>query len=284
MIKKKNRNTNKENIDYPVIEMPLKLDFESLRNYSNYNELVEYLKDIKGDFGKAIIKLDINRPVAITSSDYKLVKHKDMVENIEKVLKNNGLKIELFDINFGGKYGNRVYLNYILPDYKFKVNNDTIIPFIQAYSCYDKFLSVGLLTGIYREESEGVVIFKKKGQLPKRKHFRKSVNFKDDMIRIGKWISDLGSLRRYLIKLTTEPLEGIDSDYVVQQLIEKKMHQERFYYSKVLQKYINEFKETEYSLLFAISDYITHKYMDNKKRSYDRSRNAQINLSNLFFE
>lgn len=283
MIKKKPRIVDKNVIDYPVIEVPLTLDLESLKNYSKYSILYDFLKKTKGDYGKAIIRLDTQKKIATTSSDYYLMQHMDAISKLEDILQKHGIIIEVFDINFGGKFGNRAYVNYLLPQYVFEIQNDKIIPFIQAYSCYDKFLSVGLLTGLYRIESEGGIIFKKRGELPKRKHFRKSVSFKKDVIDLKEWISELGSLRRYLSSLLLLSLTNIDVNFVINRIILKNLHRDRFIRTKVLQRYIERFGNNEYSLLWSISDYVTHKYIDNKKRSYDRSRDAQINLTNVFF-
>ncbi len=286
MIKKKDRNTDKSIIDYPVIEIPLRLDLESLKNYPNYQLLYNLLKDTEGDYGKVIIRLDTQKIIAITSTGYYLTKHIESISKLEYLLQRHGIDAEIFDINFGGKLGNRVYVNYQLPQYIFEINGDKFIPFIQAYSCYDRFLSVGLLTGLYRAESEGGILFKKRGRLPKRKHFRKSVSFKKDVIDLKYWISDLGNLRRHL-KVLLDRTFSNDSDslnFYISKVITKELHRRRYINSKILTRYINEFGNNEYSLLWSLSDYITHKYIDNKKRAYDRSREAQINLTNLFFD
>jgi len=282
MIKKKQRNVNKNTIDYPVIEIPLRLDLESLKSYHNYPLLYDFLKNTRGDYGKVIIRLDTQKVIAITSSSYYLIKHIKSISKLEKLLKKYGIEAEIFDINFGGKLGNRVFVNYILPQYVFDINGDKLLPFIQAYSCYDRFLSVGLVTGVYREESEGAIIFKKKGVLPKRKHFRKSVNFEGDLIDVRKWISDLGNLRRD-IKMLSHSSMPDDINSVVSKVIFKNLHRNRFENTKVLKRYVNQFGENKYSLLWALADFVTHKYIDNKKRAYDRSREAQIILTNLFF-
>jgi len=130
MIKQKTRHTDKSLINFPVVFTPLMIT----------NPLY---RDVKGNAGQAIVRVDTKRIITIASEYYEPLTHIDKINNMEQVLRDLGINFELFDINIGGVSGNRVFLNYILPTYKFDVEGDIFVPFIQIYSAYDRYLSTG---------------------------------------------------------------------------------------------------------------------------------------------
>jgi len=289
MIKLKSKNIDKLLIDYPIIEIPLMLDITTLLD--NLTDLctLDQLSQVRENLGKAIFRVDTKEVITTVSKDYQVITHIDMLKNVEDTLKINGLDFELFDINEGGKNKNRVYVNYLLPSYKFTVDEDVYIPFIQAYSCYDKFLSYGLLTGLYRIDNESAFLVFDKTLLAKRRHLRGKLELTEDMIHIEKWISTLGELRRKISDLrnpsnSTETLL-IEGENIIRKVIKAKRHRRIFKELNILPEYVKRFGNTKYALFVALSEYVTHGLIDDKKkRAYDRSRGAQIQLYNLFLK
>jgi hypothetical protein len=287
MLKQKQRNINKEILNFPVLEIPLKLDINhpDINNILTYENKQNLIENLKGRLGKAIVKLNTSEIITTVSDDYKLITHKDMIENVEKTLKMSGLEFELFDINEGGKNKNRAYINYLLPTYKFDIEGDIWIPYIQAYSCYDKFLSYGLLTGLYRIENESSFLIFDKKLLASRRHLRGKLELTEDMVEISKWISKLGELRRRIKdwKELKEALDYLELHSSISQVIKIKKHREKFRTLKITHEYIKKFGENYYSLMVSLMEYAVHGLWDEKKRrAYDRSRNAQIQIANIF--
>lgn len=279
-MRQKLRNIDINTIDYPIIMIPLDLNYEYL--WSNSSLPRGKKLAVQGDLGRTIIRLDTGKVLANVSKEYPLISHKSMIKNVEKTLHDCGLNHELFDINFGGKYGNRVYVNYLLRDYAFTIRTDEYIPFIQAYNCYDKFLSYGLVTGLYRASNNSCFIFPKKDLLPKRKHWRGNLEFTEDMIEVKKWISELINLRSLINLLFKKELSNLAVETAIEYVFNVKMHRKRFKEYQVLNKYVKQFDNNYYALFCALLEYATHWTINNKIRSYDKSRRVQMNVPKLF--
>jgi hypothetical protein len=286
MINQKCRSTDRNILNFQVMEIPLKLDINHpcLQGILRYEDKIRLLQNLKGRLGKAIVKTESSDIITTVSDDYKLITHKDMLDNVEDTLKRSGLHFQLFDINEGGKNKNRAYVNYLLSDYKFDIEGDVWIPYIQAYSCYDKFLSYGLLTGLYRIENESSFLIFDKTILASRRHLRGKLELTEDMVEISKWISKLGELRRKIKDyLNLQLPDYLPQTNIINRIIKIKKHRERFIESQLISSYIQKFGTTYYSLLVSLMDYSTHGFWDAKKRrAYDRSRNAQIQTANIF--
>lgn len=291
MIKQKTRNIDKNKVNPPILEIPLKLD---INHPSLGEENSEYIKShiysLKGSLGKAIVRLDTMEIITTVSDDYKVITHKDMFDNVENTLKMSGLEFVLYDINEGGKNKNRVYVNYLLPTYKFDIDGDVWVPYIQAYSCYDKFLSYGLLTGLYRVKNESALLIFDRKLLASRRHLRGKLELTEDMVNVKNWIDKLGELRRRIKHLkTSEAMINPDcntitvKDIIIASVITVKKHRKKFEEFKLLPKYTEEFGNNAYSLMLALMEYCTHVlYDEKKKRPYDRSRKALTELTNNF--
>lgn len=286
MLKCKSRNTYKKSVDYPIVEIPLKLDISCIFDQVE-PAAVQKFATLKGSLGKAIVRLDTGECIATVSNEYKLIKHIDMFDNVEQALKMSGLNFILYDINQGGKNKNRVYVNYILPDYKFEVHGDEYVPYIQAYSCYDRFLSYGLLTGFYRIENESAILIFNK--IAARRHLRGKLELREDMIDIGKWIAELGEWRKKIKSLleTSGSMYSlaVEGENIIKKVIKVRKHRQCFKQLGILTKYIEKYGSNHYALFVALMEYATHGLWDSKKRrAYDRSRNAQIQITNMFLK
>lgn len=281
MILRKKLNTDKRTIIYPVLELNLTIDpiFLDDKMY-----IISY--DIKKQLGKALLRINPPDLITIVSPKYIFVTHERLFSNVEDILTNNGIEFKLFDINEGGKNRNRAYINYILPAYKFSINTDEWIPYIQAYNCYDKFMSYGLLTGLYRIQNESALLIFDKKILASRRHVRKNIELKEDILNVKEWISKLGELRRTIQNLTEQWISNnAFVENIVRKVIKVKKHQQIFYNENILTNYINTFGNNYYSLLISLMEYATHGLWNkSRKRSYDRSRNAQMEIANIFLK
>jgi len=291
MIKQKIRNTDKSKVNPVILEVPLKLDINHpILGEENSNFIKQNIHLLKGSVGKAIVRTDTMEIVTTVSDDYKVITHKDMFDNVENTLKMSGLEFILYDINEGGKNRNRVYANYLLPSYKFDIDGDEWIPYIQAYSCYDKFLSYGLLTGLYRIKNESALLMFDRKLLASRRHLRGKLELTEDMVNVKNWIDKLGDLRRRINDLRVKPLilnieyENVTvGDIITRYVIVVKKHRKKFEESKLLLKYKEQFGNNYYSLLIALMEYCTHVlYDEKKKRPYDRSRKALTQIADSF--
>jgi hypothetical protein len=282
-LKRKHRNIDKEKVNYPILEIPLKLDI----NYPVLNlteqDKFNIINNLKGKLGRAILRVDTNEIITTVSDDYKTISHVNMFNNVEETLHMSGLHFELFDINEGGKHRNRVYANYLLPSYSFDINGDVWVPFIQAYSCYDKFLSYGLLTGLYRKESESAFLIFNRALLAKRRHVRGKLELKEDMINIGRWISELGEVRRTIKNYLDKPTTEDSLQAIIEIVLRVKMHRKRLFSHKLLENYKIQFGNNYYTALISLMEYATHYLFNlNRKRPYDLSRESQILIGDNF--
>ena len=292
MIKKKERCIDKDNIFFPVLEIPMRLDINHpsligkeaiLNQLSNNLSMKEGKGYLKGKLGKALVRVDKGEILTTVSNNYHMLTHEKFIETAESTMRLNGIEFELFDINIGGKNQNRVFCNYILPSYKFDVEGDVFIPFIQAYNCYDKFLSYGLLTGMYREETESAFLVFNKNILASRRHSRGKVGLTEDMIDVGNWISKLGELRRRIYELKEKNITEYDSFLLIGNVLKAMMHRNLFIKHKLLKREEERYGKTCYSLFLSLLYYSTHGlYNTSRIRPYDMSRHSQIKIHDVF--
>jgi hypothetical protein len=255
------------NIDYftvpEVYEIPLELNREACAFLWRKEEDVTKLLSFNSLLGKALVQLDPPNLISIVSKDYKHISHKDIISNVEEALKSSGIDFELYDINEGGKNKNRLYINYVLPSYRFKIDKDEWIPFIQVYNCYDKFLSYGLLTGLYRVSSESALIVFDKKLLASRRHVRGKIEIREDMINIERWISKIGELRRSLQSLTQEKVVDKFVAYnIIKKVFKFKKYRKYFKESDILKTNIKMYGNTYYAYLISLMEYSTHCLWD----------------------
>ena len=242
---------------------------------------------VDGGHGYAIIRTDIMKTLATVSYYYEFVTHRQVVERLEKALSNEGVDFRLFDINIGGIGQNRIFLNYELPSYSFDIEGDVFIPFIQIFSSYDRYMSFGAISGVYRADNYSAIIVPKGLDLIQRRHL-KSKGIKTEaslrkMIDIGTWVDGLVSLRGALKILKLKELNPAMIEHTINLVFDKKNHQRMFKASVLLEDNIKEFGYNQYAFLNALSEYATHGIMNEKRRrSYDKSREAQVLLGKLF--
>uniref|UniRef100_A0A7C3WVD9 Uncharacterized protein n=1 Tax=Dictyoglomus turgidum TaxID=513050 RepID=A0A7C3WVD9_9BACT len=278
MILKKQRNLKKEDFYYDIVEIPI---------------IVSFQEKIQECLGNILVRKNslLENPTAdvltIVSSNYKVILHKDFVETVENTLFKEGLKYEVYDINEGGKNNNRLFINYILPSYKFSIRNDTWVPFVQGYNCYDKFMSYGLGIGLYNLNYESAFLISGNVLTYKKKHVKRSgVNLEFDMIKVSEWISSIGKVRRALGLLYESSLNTQeDVVFLIKGVLGNRKHFNIFQSNHIFERFVVEYGFTYYSLLLSLMYYVTHAYFFIlKKRSYDESRNKQLLLYNKFIK
>lgn len=292
MIKKKVRCVDRNSIYFPVLEIPLKLDINHpsllekeslLQELSNNLAIREGKGYLKGKLGKVLVRVDTGEIITTVSNNYYLLTHEKFLDNVEEIMRLNGIEFELFDVNIGGKNNNRIYVNYLLPSYKFDVDGEVFIPFIQAYNCYDKFLSYGLLTGIYREDTESAFLVFNKSILVSRRHSREKLELTEDMVDVRGWISKLTELRRKVKDLKSKQVSEYDSFLVIGSVLKARRHRDLFIKHKLQSREEDKFGKNYFSLLLSLMYYSTHGlYNSSRIRPYDLSRYSQIKIHEIF--
>ena len=278
ILPKKERNTNKKIIDFPVDFIPLQLD----TNYLLQNHLSS--DNIKGDRGKVSVRMDTNEIIAVVTQEYGFIKHIQMVNNLEKTLHQAGIPFSIFDINMSGKCGNRVYINYTIPSYSFTIEGDSYVPFIHLYSSHDHDMSHGIFTGFYRQECENACIMTKGLTLLKKRHRQKYFKVdEEDMLDIGHWIANVSNARRSLSGLLSKSFDALDVTRALDKVFNRKKYRNHFLENEILKKSIKKFGDNQYALFNALTEYATHFIVrEDRVRSYDTSRKSQIAISKLF--
>jgi len=93
-------NTDKSVVTYPVQKLPLNFQDVTL---ATEQAAKEFQGIYTGDLGCAIVRDDNKRVITITSSDYQLVPHTDVINAVEAVFDINKWDFQLHDINTGGR-------------------------------------------------------------------------------------------------------------------------------------------------------------------------------------
>ena len=248
-----------------------------------------------GDPGKSVVRLDTNEIIGNVSSDYKIIPHKKVIENIEAVFAANDVKAEVHSIHTGGVTGHRMYVNYILPDLDIKVGDDVYHPYVQAFNSYDKSMSFGTITGLFREKcSNGMLLGTRDTLINAKKHYQ-SVNLDDMVLDVDAWFEQIMNYGSKLEKLLTLPIPGnitrtdeepynwLDSE--LDKIFERKIHISDFKESGLLAKYKKELGDNQYALFNALTDFATHSIEDPEKiRSFDMARKVQRKITTRFVD
>jgi hypothetical protein len=136
--------------------------------------------------------------------------------------------------------------------------------------------------------NESAIIFFDPKLLAKRRHLRGRLELREDMINIGKWIDTLGEIRKKIKQLSYFDSSNkviTEGENIIKRCIKVNKHRKRFKDLGIISEHTKEYGDTYYSLFIALMEYATHGLWDEKKkRSYDRSRYAQIQIANNFLK
>lgn len=268
------RNTDVSVIDFPVSKFPLQFADPKIQSV------------VKGDRGVSIVRTDSNQIITNAGSDYQLVPHREVLAAVESMFEANSLKYELYDIHTGGTKGNRMYVNYILPSYRFKVEDDEYMPFVQVQNSYDKFILFGLVTGLYRTACwNGNLWGTREMQFTTKKHVSTNISLSDIAWDIDKWIQNLGMAESQLERLRKEPLSETTIEDVLKKILPQEKDQAAFKHFKLLEEYVAELGNNKYALFNALTAYATHG-MSNPElcKNYDKARQVQMKVTNVFLQ
>ena len=276
----RNRNTDKSVVTYPVQKLPLNFQDVTL---ATKQATKKFQGIYTGDLGCAIVRDDNKRVITNTSSDYQLVPHTDVINAVEAVFDINKWKYQLYDINTGGRRGNKMYVTYHLSQYKFDVSEgDTMIPYIQVYNSYDKSLLFGAAVGLYRQIcSNGLVITTKTNSL-KMRHFKENISLSDVALEIEAFLAEVGMAKKKLLIMKTEEISDTTIEKLLPKIFKRERDQKKVKDSGILKDYFTELGKTKYAFMNACTAYATHimpTYSDN----YDHEFEIQGKISRLFF-
>ena len=246
--------------------------------------------EYSGDPGKSIVRLDTNEIIGNVSSDYKVIPHKKVIENIEAVFAANKVEAEVHSVHTGGVTGHRMYVNYILPKLDIKVGNDIYHPYVQAFNSYDKSMSFGTITGLFRSKcSNGILLGVRDTLINAKKHYQ-SVDLDDMILDIDAWFEQIMNYGSKLEKLLTLPIPGTvdDVDWLdseLDKIFERKIHISDFKESGLIEKYKKELGDNQYAIFNALTDFATHSIEDPEKiRSFDMARKVQRKITTRFVD
>jgi len=266
------RTPDKSLISFPVVKQPLQFCDPPFENV------------VRGDRGVGIVRTDTQQLITTASSDYALIPHTEVCAAIEAMFEANGLQYELYDVYTGGSKGNRMYVNYTLPQYGFDVDGDTYIPFVQAQNSYDRFILLGLVTGIYRTACWNGNLWGTRGmQFTLKKHVVGNITLTDLAWNIDSWGQNLGIARINLQRLLREPLSETTVEAVLAEIFAKQKDRKNIAQLQLVEKYVAEVGNNMYALFNACTDYATHVMSDSRVcKNYDKARKLQMAISDVF--
>jgi hypothetical protein len=238
-------------------------------------------KEIIGDRGVAVIRKDTHKIICTASSEYQLQTHGEVLKAVELLFKKNKIAFTVSDVRTGGTRGNRMYVNYILPQYQFVVHRtDKYIPFLQVQNSYDKSLLFNLTTGIFRQICSNGAIITHGVKFLTKKHVHENINLEEIEINIAAWASNLGIVKLTLEKLANRKLTKKRVEEVTAKVFNRKRDLTGFVDLKLIDKNVKEVGNNEYALFNALTEYATHvlgSFTDN----YDYTNNAYRRISKI---
>jgi hypothetical protein len=257
---RRNRQTDKSIVTFPVHTEPL--EFVSKEAIDKY----------EGSCGIAIVRDDTNKIVTPgLSLDYNLVTHTDVIDAVEMAFGINNLKFEVYDIYTGGTRGNKMFIQYILPDYQITINSELYMPFVQIQNSYDKSSLFRSITGVYRQTcSNGAYILRSSKSLIKAKHYGNKIDLTQVTLNLNDWLETLNITKFKLETLVQEPV--IFNEWAIEdhakKIFTRKKDVKAFIDSLLIEKYVEELGENKYALFNAYTDYATH-YLGNRMKNFD---------------
>lgn len=273
-------NTDKSVVTYPVQKLPLNFQDVTLATeqaQKNFQGIY------KGDLGCAIVRDDNRKVITITSSDYQLVSHEDVINAVEAIFEMNKWDYQLYDINVGGRRGNKMYVTYNLPQYKFSVTDgDEMIPYVQIYNSYDKSLLFGAAVGLYRVICSNGLIITTKTQSLKMRHFKENISLSDVALDIEKMLAEVGMAKKKLQIIAKEKISDTTIEELLPKIFKRERDQKKMKESGILTDYFEELGKTKYAFLNACTAYATH-ILPTYSKNYDHEFEIQGKLSRLFF-
>jgi hypothetical protein len=212
------------------------------------------------------------------------VKHTDALAAVESMFDANGIKYELYDIHCGGSKGNRMYVNFTLPQHKFAIGKEDFFPFVQLQNSYDKFIEFGLVTGLYRVACwNGNLWGTRDMQFMSKKHVSENISLTDIAWNIDTWVNQLGVAQDQIKRLIKEKLNPKTVDKIISKVLDKKKDQKIFSDLGLLASHVNEFGMTRYALFNALTAYATHVMSDpNVCKNHDKARDVQMAITDQF--
>ncbi len=147
----KPRNTNLNEIFFPVIEQSIYIKQDNTEKYSK----------IPGK--KALINANNMQPISVVSNDYEIVKNEDAynygIECLRKLFKlNNNHRVDIFNI-IRPETLSFCHMDIICPDKVFEHNKDKFMPFVRITNSYNKLYRLYFRIGVCRSICENGMIF-----------------------------------------------------------------------------------------------------------------------------
>jgi len=277
---KRRTNTDKSKVIYPVQKIPLNFRDTKLAT----KQAAKGFQGIySGDLGCSIVRDDTKKVITITSSDYQLVPHEDILNAVEAVFDINKWKYQLYDINVGGRRGNKMYVTYHLPQYKFDAaDGDTMIPFIQCYNSYDKSLLFGAAVGLFRVVCSNGLVVKTKTQSLQMRHFKENISLSDVALDIETMLEEVGMAKKKLQILVKEEISDKTIEELLPKIFKRDRDQKHMKESGILKDHFKALGKTKYAFLNACTAYATH-ILPTYSENYDHEFEIQGKLSRLLF-
>jgi len=273
-------NTEKSVVTYPVQKLPLNFRDVTL---ATEQATKEFQGIYKGDLGCAIVRDDNKRVITITSSDYQLVPHADVINAVEAVFDINKWKYQLYDINTGGRRGNKMYVTYHLPQYKFEVGKgDAMIPYVQVYNSYDKSLLFGAAVGLFRQICSNGLVTTTKTQSLKMRHSKENITLSDVALEVEAFLAEIGLAKEKLVIMSKEKISDTTIEKLLPKIFKRERDQKKVKESGILEDNFDALGKTKYAFMNACTAYATH-IMPTYSENYDHEFEIQGKISRLFF-
>jgi hypothetical protein len=266
------RQTDLSVIEFPVGKFPLEFVDPKMR------------KAVKQQPGVGVVRKDTNELITIAGADYQLVEHGHIIAAVTSMFKANKIRHELYDVHTGGSKGNRMYANYILPAYSFKVGKDKFHPFVQVQNSYDKFILFGLVTGLYREACwNGNLWGTRDMQFLSKKHISENIALEDIAWNIDSWVKSLGVAEDAIKDMMKQPLSKTTYEEILKAVLPKPKDQGIFADFKLYDISVEEFGKNKYALFNALTAYATHAMAQEAVcKNYDKARQVQMAITKQF--
>jgi len=241
---------------------------------------------VNGDRGAAIIREDQSKILSHVSSNYQLVPHSTVLATVDAVLQAHNIDFEIYDVHTGGNYGASMYVNYLLKEFAFDIEGDKFTPFIQVYNSYDKLLSFGTITGVYRDACwNGNLWGTRDMQLIKNKHVGAAIDLAELgehlEFRLETWRELLHAEAVKVGRLLHEELSETFIEDFLAKILENKRDRAKIVDLGLIESHRREFGDNKYALFNAATAYATH-ILPTYRTAYDNIQRVQKAITNFF--
>lgn len=232
---------------------------------------------IKDGDPKPFLKKD--EVVTITGDRYKLVQHKEVINNVTKTLDDHGINFTVPKLYVDQTKGsNKIYANIVLSDVSVDIDGSEMSPTIDVYNSTDGSMAAGILFGAYRFKCENGMLVGNTFSMNKLLHTPSII----DQLNFGRIFDDV-LIEFNELSQSIERMQSVKFETTMLATLKKMGFAPAFikYYPTIVERYLLDnsediSKETAWGLYSAATNFISNYLM---LKSYPYAIKQQILLN-----